>query len=77
MTIIGLVNICRVLSSTHVHLTERNGNGGFKRWRVKSCSSANTTLTMAMKLGRVVIYYEELPPIKTHDPLIAWSYEIT
>ena len=26
---------------------------------------------------RGVTYYEEVPPIKSHDSLIIWSYEIT
>ena len=30
-------------------------------------------MPIATKLDRVVTYYEELPPIKSHDPLITWS----
>ena len=28
---------------------------------------------MATKPGKVVTYNEDLPPIKSHDPLITWS----
>ena len=34
-------------------------------------------MSMATKLGRVVIYYEELSPINVHDPLITWLCKIT
>ena len=33
-------------------------------------------MAMATILGRVVTYHEELSPIKSHDPLITWSFEI-
>ena len=36
-----------------------------------------TTMSMATKLGRVVIYYEGLSPITAHDPLITWLCKIT
>ena len=32
---------------------------------------------MIAKLGRVVAYHKGLPPIKSHDPLTMWSFEIT
>ena len=39
---------------------------------------STTTMSMATKLGRVVVTYDEgLPPIKSHAPLVMWSYEIT
>ena len=34
-------------------------------------------MPMATKFGRVVTCHEGLPPIKPHDPLITWSFEIT
>ena len=34
-------------------------------------------MPMAIKLGSVMTYLEELLPIKSHDPLIKWSCEIT
>ena len=34
-------------------------------------------MTVAMKLGRVVTYKGELPPIKSQDPLILRSYKVT
>ena len=34
-------------------------------------------LPMATKLGRMVVYFDELLPIKSHDPLNTWSYKIT
>ena len=34
-------------------------------------------MPMPTKLGRVVTYNEELPPIKSHDPLNTWPYKIT
>ena len=33
-------------------------------------------MPMATKLGRVVTYYEQLPPIKSHDSLITWFCKI-
>ena len=34
-------------------------------------------MPMATKPDRMVTYYEKLSPIKSHDPLIAWSFKIT
>ena len=34
-------------------------------------------MPIATKLGRVVTYHKGLPPIKSHDPLITCSFEIT
>ena len=34
-------------------------------------------MLMVTKLGRVVTYHEELPPINSHNSLITWSFEIT
>ena len=34
-------------------------------------------MSMATRLGGIVIYYGGLPPIKSHDHLTTWSYEIT
>ena len=34
-------------------------------------------MPMGTKLGRVVTYHEGIPPIKSRDPLITWSCEIT
>ena len=36
-----------------------------------------TIMPMATKLCRVVIYHEGLPSIKSHGPLITWSFETT
>ena len=33
-------------------------------------------MPMATKPDRVVTYYEGLPPLKSHDPLITWSCKI-
>ena len=38
---------------------------------------STTKMTVAMKLGRVVTYKGELPPIKSQDPLILRSYKVT
>ena len=38
---------------------------------------STTTMPMATKLGRVVTYHEVLPPIKSCNPLTAWSCKIT
>ena len=37
-----------------------------------------TTMFMITKRGKVVVTYDErlLPPIKSHEPLVMWSYEI-
>ena len=40
------------------------------------CTSI-TKVTMATKLGRIVTYFDWPLPIKSHDLLIAWSFEIT
>ena len=32
-------------------------------------------MPMATNLGKMVTYYEGLPPVKLHDPLITWSSE--
>ena len=34
-------------------------------------------MPMATKLGRMLTYLDELLLIKSHDPLIKWSCEIT
>ena len=34
-----------------------------------------TTVSMAITLGRMLTYIEELSPIKSHDPLTTWSCE--
>ena len=34
-------------------------------------------MPMATKFGRVVACHEELPPMKSPEPLITWSCEIT
>ena len=34
-------------------------------------------MSMVTKLGRMVTYYEEHPPIKSHEPLITWSLKTT
>ena len=34
-------------------------------------------MPMGTKLDRVVTYHEGIPPIKSRDPLITWSCEIT
>ena len=34
-------------------------------------------MSMATKLGRVVTYNDVLPSIKSHDPLMTWSCDIT
>ena len=34
-------------------------------------------MATATKVSGVVTYYEGLPPIKAHGPLITWSCEIT
>ena len=47
---------------------------------VKSCSSttiSTTTMPIVTKLGRVMSYYERLPSLKSYNPLITWSCEIT
>ena len=57
-----------------------NSNGGSKWEHVESCPSITrkiTTMPMATKLSKRMIYHEELPPIKSHDLLITWSREIT
>ena len=33
-------------------------------------------MRLATKLDRMVTYHEELPPVKSHDPLITLHYEI-
>ena len=38
---------------------------------------ATATVPMATKLGRMVTYLDGLLPMKSHDPLITWSCEIT
>ena len=35
-----------------------------------------TTVAMATKICRMVTYLEQLPPIKSHDSLITWSWKI-
>ena len=36
-----------------------------------------TTMTLAIKLGRVVTYDEELPSLKLKDPLMTWICKVT
>ena len=36
-----------------------------------------TIVSMDTKLGKKVIYLDELLPITSHDPLITWSYKFT
>ena len=38
---------------------------------------STTTMSMTIKLCRVVSYYHELPPLNSRKPLITWSYKIT
>ena len=38
---------------------------------------STTTVPMTTKLDRMVAYLDGLLPIKSHDPLLAWSCEIT
>ena len=38
---------------------------------------STTIMSIPTKLCRVVFYHQGLPPIKLHDPLITWSFEIT
>ena len=38
---------------------------------------STTTVLKATKLGRMVIYLDKLPVIKSHNSLISWSSEIT
>ena len=42
----------------------------------KICCICTTTRPMAIKLGKVVSYYKELPRIKSHNPLNTWSHEV-
>ena len=42
-----------------------------------SCSITITTRSMAIKLGKVVTYYQKLQPIKIHNPLNTWAREVT
>ena len=59
-----------------------------QQWRIEARASgiflftnkthiSTTTKPMATKFGRVVTYHERLPPIKSHDPLTKWPFEIT
>ena len=34
-------------------------------------------MPIATKHGQVVIYYERIPLIKSHDDIITWSWKIT
>ena len=43
----------------------------------RNVNISTTTVPMTTKLGRLVIYYEELLLIKPHDSLIMWSSKIT
>lgn len=40
-------------------------------------TSGQVIAPMVIKLRRVVTYNEERPPIKSHDPLNTWTYEVT
>ena len=33
-------------------------------------------MPMFTRLGKLVTYYEGLPPMEPHDPLITWTCEI-
>ena len=81
VTRIGIISmICRVLSS-HVpqgqtviaDWSESIWNLPFQQ--LKQYIST-TTIPMATKLVRVVIYHEWLLSLKSHDPFITWSWEI-
>ena len=46
------------------------------RSRDKLKHISTTTVPMTTKLDRMVAYLDGLLPIKSHDPLLAWSCEI-
>ena len=57
---------------------EINSNDGSKRGILPFNHNkhiSNTTMPMATKLGRVVTYPEEHPPITSREHLITWSCE--
>ena len=57
---------------------EINGNGRFQREHLESSSSAtkNTISPLPQcRIGRTVTYHDRLQSIKSHDPLIKWSWE--
>ena len=39
--------------------------------------TSTTRVPLATKLGRMVTYLDGLLPIKSHDPMIRWSFELT
>ena len=62
---------------------ETNINDGFKSEHVRSCSLTTkkyisiATISLTTKPRRMVTYHESLPPIKSPDTLIKWSFQIT
>ena len=62
---------------------EMNINDGFKSEHVRSCSLTTkkyisiATISLTTKPRRMVTYHESLPPIKSPDTLIKWSFQIT
>ena len=44
---------------------------------LKNISTTTMPMATTPTLGRVLTYYDGFPTIKSHDPLITWSYEIT
>ena len=64
----------------HAMYFRENNNGGNNGGLLPYLQNVNistTTVPMTTKLGRLVIYYEELLLIKPHDSLIMWSSKIT
>ena len=65
------------------YASEININDGFKSEHVRSCFLTTkkyisiATISLTTKLGRMVTYHESLPPIKSRDTLIKWSFQIT
>ena len=57
-------------------LWELDLSGGFKRERLKSCSSTTKNVTYPLPQCPWPLNVA-LSPIKSHDPLIMWSWEIT
>ena len=58
---------------SHVNLWSR----GLERSWDKLNYISTITVPMATSLGRMVTYFEQLLTIKSFNPLITWSYEIT
>ena len=65
----------------HAVCLETNKSDRCKPEHVESCpltiKNIIFPLPQSLRFGRVVTYNERLPPIKSHDSLIAWSSEIT